>query len=56
VQPTFGTPQGIENLGLPSAAKYRVRDLWTTKETESTGELRATVPIHSVVAYRIWLV
>ncbi|WP_434449971.1 glycoside hydrolase family 27 protein [Lentzea sp. E54] len=47
---------GIEALGLPSAARYRVRDLWTTKETESTGELRATVPTHSVVAYRIWLV
>ncbi|MEV1121959.1 glycoside hydrolase family 27 protein [Actinosynnema sp. NPDC049800] len=42
-------------IGLPSAAEYRVFDLWTKAETSTSDELRARVPAHSVVAYRIWL-
>lgn len=42
-------------IGLPSAAEYRVFDLWTKAETSTSDELRARVPAHSVVAYRIRL-
>ncbi|NUT93735.1 MAG: glycoside hydrolase family 27 protein [Saccharothrix sp.] len=40
-------------VGLPSAATYRVLDLWTGQERDTTGELGAEVPGHSVVAYRV---
>ncbi|QTR04046.1 glycoside hydrolase family 27 protein, partial [Saccharothrix algeriensis] len=42
-------------VGLPSAAEYRVLDLWTKQQSTTTDELRARVPAHSVVAYRVWL-
>ncbi|MCC8242747.1 glycoside hydrolase family 27 protein [Saccharothrix luteola] len=45
----------VAAVGLPSAAEYRVVDLWTKAEGVTTGELRARVPAHSVVAYRVWL-
>lgn len=46
----------VDTAGLPSAAEYRVRDLWSKQESRTTGELRASVPAHSAVALRVWLV
>ncbi|MFI9011427.1 glycoside hydrolase family 27 protein [Actinosynnema sp. NPDC053489] len=45
----------VDAVGLPSAAEYRVFDLWTKQPSTTTDELRARVPAHSVVAYRVWL-
>ncbi|MEV6640332.1 NPCBM/NEW2 domain-containing protein [Amycolatopsis sp. NPDC051371] len=41
-------------LGLGKARDYRVRDLWTGAETESTGTLRASVPSHGAAVFRVW--
>ncbi|MEV6227736.1 glycoside hydrolase family 27 protein [Saccharopolyspora shandongensis] len=41
-------------VGLPDAAGYRSRDLWTGVETSIGGEIRASVPSHGAVAYRVW--
>ncbi|QUH05375.1 glycoside hydrolase family 27 protein [Saccharopolyspora erythraea] len=43
-----------EEVGLPGAGAYRVRDLWTGGESQSDGELGASVPSHGAVAYRVW--
>ncbi|MEV4598897.1 NPCBM/NEW2 domain-containing protein [Amycolatopsis sp. NPDC049253] len=40
-------------IGL-SGRDFRVRDLWTGAETESTGTLRATVPSHGSAVFRVW--
>ncbi|MEV0053617.1 hypothetical protein AB0H34_24335 [Saccharopolyspora shandongensis] len=41
-------------VGLPDAAGYRSRDLWTGVETSIGSEIRASVPSHGAVAYRVW--
>jgi alpha-galactosidase len=40
-------------LGLPAAAAYTLRDLWSGALTWSTGTVRARVPAHGVVMYRV---
>ncbi|MDT8911627.1 NPCBM/NEW2 domain-containing protein [Amycolatopsis sp. PS_44_ISF1] len=40
-------------LGL-SGRDFRVRDLWTGANTESTGPLRAQVPSHGSAVFRVW--
>ncbi|MEW2548763.1 NEW3 domain-containing protein [Streptomyces sp. NPDC047002] len=40
-------------LGLPGAADYAVRDLWTHRASESAGTIAADVPPHGVVLYRV---
>jgi alpha-galactosidase len=39
--------------GLPPAADYRVRDLWTHLDTESAGTITATLPAHGSAIYRV---
>ena len=41
-------------VGLPTAASYRVRDLWNGDQPASTGTLGGVVPAHGVLAYRVW--
>jgi alpha-galactosidase len=41
-------------IGLGASPDYRVRDLWTGSETESTGTLRAGVPSHGSAVFRVW--
>ena len=41
-------------IGLGSARDYRVRDLWTSTETESAGTLHAAVPSHGSAVFRVW--
>jgi alpha-galactosidase len=40
-------------VGLPHAAAYGVRNLWSHAVTESAGTLSAAVPPHGVVMYRV---
>jgi alpha-galactosidase len=41
-------------VGLPSArGAYALTDLWTKKVTESAGAIRAQVPAHGTVLYRV---
>jgi alpha-galactosidase len=40
-------------VGLPPAADYRVRDLWTHEDTESAGTITATLPAHASAMYRV---
>ncbi|GAA3573007.1 hypothetical protein GCM10022222_66580 [Amycolatopsis ultiminotia] len=40
-------------LGLSSSG-YRVRDLWSGAETETTGTLEANVPSHGAAVFRVW--
>jgi alpha-galactosidase len=40
-------------VGLPSAASYRLEDLWTGQMTTSTGSISTSVPGQSAVLYRI---
>ncbi len=39
--------------GLRSAARYKVRDLWSGARSGTTGEISAEVPPDSVVLYRV---
>ncbi|HTT30893.1 MAG TPA: glycoside hydrolase family 27 protein [Solirubrobacteraceae bacterium] len=39
--------------GLRSAARYKVRDLWSGATSSTTGEISAEVPPDSVVLYRV---
>jgi alpha-galactosidase len=39
--------------GLRSAARYKVRDLWSGATSGTTGEISADVPPDSVVLYRV---
>ncbi|KOG37595.1 NPCBM/NEW2 domain-containing protein [Streptomyces decoyicus] len=52
-----GQPQRIsttaEELGLPQADGYRLRDLWRHQDTHTTGTVSATVPAHGTVVYRV---
>ena len=41
-------------VGAAGSQGYRVRDLWTGKETESAGVLRAGVPSHGSAVFRVW--
>ncbi|MCP2164869.1 NPCBM/NEW2 domain-containing protein [Goodfellowiella coeruleoviolacea] len=40
-------------VGLSKRGPYRVRDLWTGQQAQSDGTLRAAVPAHGAVAYRV---
>jgi hypothetical protein len=40
-------------LGLPAAADYSLRDLWTHGATETAGTVAAVVPGHGVTLYRV---
>ena len=40
-------------LGLPAAADYSLRDLWTHTTTETAGTVAAVVPGHGVTLYRV---
>ncbi|GHF45130.1 alpha-galactosidase [Amycolatopsis bartoniae] len=53
---TTGADMGVSaaDLGLPQAAHYRVRDLWSGEESQSAGQLHGTVPSHAAVVYRVW--
>ena len=43
-----------KQAGLPAAAQYQLRDLWTHQSSTSTGKtISASVPAHGVVLYRI---
>ncbi|QKV80217.1 NPCBM/NEW2 domain-containing protein [Amycolatopsis sp. Hca4] len=44
----------VADAGLPAASGYRVRDLWTGEETESTGALGGTVGRHAATVLRVW--
>ncbi|MFJ7217511.1 NPCBM/NEW2 domain-containing protein [Amycolatopsis sp. NPDC098790] len=44
----------VADAGLPAAAGYRVRDLWTGDETETTGALGGTVGRHAATVLRVW--
>ncbi|MEV0056061.1 hypothetical protein AB0H34_36910 [Saccharopolyspora shandongensis] len=41
-------------VGLPDAAGYRSRGLWTGVETSIGSEIRASVSSHGAVVYRVW--
>jgi hypothetical protein len=43
----------VAALGLPAARDYSLSDLWSHKETESTGTIAADVPPHGVALYRV---
>lgn len=43
-----------EQLGLPSASHYRLRNLWSDTESTSTGTVRGAVGAHSAVVLRVW--
>ncbi len=40
-------------VGLPAAQAYRLQDLWSNSLSASRGAIRAFVPAHSVVMYRV---
>jgi alpha-galactosidase len=40
-------------VGEPPASSYTLRDLWAGTTTTTTGAVRATVPPHGVVMYRV---
>jgi alpha-galactosidase len=41
-------------IGLPDTNSYRVRDLWTGKESQSDAMLRAALPVHGAAMFRVW--
>lgn len=43
----------VEEVGLPSAHQYTLRDLWSDTATDTAGIITANVPAHGVVFYRI---
>jgi alpha-galactosidase len=51
------TPRRIAStataIGLPSALRYRVRDLWQKTTRHTAGTLAATVPAHGTVLLRV---
>jgi Alpha-galactosidase len=47
----FGTTAAV--AGLPLAPGYATTDLWSKKVTVTSGGIRATVPPHSAVMYRV---
>jgi alpha-galactosidase len=40
-------------VGLHSAADYRVRDLWAHDDSESAGTISAALPAHAAAMYRV---
>jgi alpha-galactosidase len=44
----------VAAVGLPEANSYRVRDLWTGRENQADGMIRAALPVHGAAMYRIW--
>jgi alpha-galactosidase len=40
-------------VGMPPAAVYSLRNLWTESVTETAAVITATVPAHGVVMYRV---
>jgi hypothetical protein len=46
-------PTTVTALGLPPAKDYLVEDLWTHKQTETTGALSPSVASHGVALLRI---
>jgi alpha-galactosidase len=43
----------VEEVGLTGAHQYTLLDLWSDTSTETTGVIKADVPVHGVVFYRI---
>jgi regulation of enolase protein 1 (concanavalin A-like superfamily) len=41
------------DAGLSSTPAYALRDLWTHQTTETAGSIKATVPAHGTVMYRV---
>jgi hypothetical protein len=50
---TAAVPTTVSALGLPKAKDYLVEDLWTHKQTETTGALSPSVASHGVALLRI---
>ncbi|GAA0576714.1 alpha-galactosidase [Kribbella sandramycini] len=48
---TIGTTAAA--LGLPAASAYAVKDLWSNTTKASTGAVRAQVPSHDAVMFRV---
>ncbi|ARF54252.1 hypothetical protein B1H19_08630 [Streptomyces gilvosporeus] len=52
-----GTPQRLSttarDVGLPQADRYRLRDLWQHRTSQTTGAVSATVPAHGIAVYRV---
>jgi alpha-galactosidase len=44
---------GAAEIGLQDEASYRLRDLWTHKETTGDGSIKLDLPAHATVMYRI---
>lgn len=44
---------GAAEIGLQDEASYRLRDLWTHKETTGDGSIKLELPAHATVMYRI---
>lgn len=40
--------------GLPDAPQYRLRDLWSHKESHTESLIRGFVPSHGVLVFRVW--
>lgn len=40
-------------IGLTGSSTFRMRDLWSSRESTTTGAIRAVVAAHGVVMYRI---
>ena len=40
-------------VGLPKAAGYSARDLWTHRDLQTAGRVSAVVPPHATVVYRV---
>ncbi|WP_439380927.1 NPCBM/NEW2 domain-containing protein [Amycolatopsis lexingtonensis] len=53
-EPAAPIATSVADAGLPAAAGYRVRDLWTGDETETTGALSGTVGRHAATVLRVW--
>ncbi|SFV32433.1 glycoside hydrolase family 27 protein [Thermoflavifilum thermophilum] len=41
-------------VGLPDAPQYRLRDLWSHKESHTESLIRGFVPSHGVLVFRVW--
>lgn len=42
-------------VGLPRAGRYVLRGLWSNKRHGTDGDIRAWVPPHATVLYRVWV-
>ncbi|MEO8747046.1 MAG: glycoside hydrolase family 27 protein [Rhodanobacter sp.] len=41
-------------VGVKAAASYTVRDLWQHTQATSAGSIKASIPTHAAVMFRIW--